>query len=67
MTLKSPSRPSRVNVGAHREQDLHLIQFWVPDVRAPAFRSEAHRRSLSVATSAQARVDQRFTDAILNC
>lgn len=64
MATASPSEPSRVNVGAHREQGLHLTQFWVPDVRAPAFRSEAHRQSLAVAASAQARTDQEFIDAV---
>ena len=27
-------------------QGLRPIQIWVPDVRAPSFRSEAHRQSL---------------------
>ena len=53
---------------AHRErlraQGLRPIQIWVPDVRAPSFRSEAHRQSLAVAASAHAREDQEFIDAI---
>jgi 3-deoxy-D-manno-octulosonic-acid transferase len=36
----------------------------VPDVRAPAFRSEAHRQSLAVAASTHAREDQAFIDMI---
>ena len=39
-------------------------RFWVPDVRAPAFRAEAHRQSLAVAASAEAGVDQAFIDAV---
>ncbi|ACB94685.1 antitoxin MazE family protein [Beijerinckia indica] len=61
-------KPSRVKVREHRErlrrQGLRPIQIWVPDVRAPAFRSEAHRQSLAVATGTQARADQAFIDAI---
>jgi len=45
-------------------QGLRPIQIWVPDVRAPAFRSEAHRQSLAVAASAEAREDQSFINAI---
>jgi hypothetical protein len=55
-------------VRAHRErlraQGLRPIQIWVPDVRAPSFRSEAHRQSLAVVASAHARDDQEFIDAI---
>ncbi|HWA80178.1 MAG TPA: antitoxin MazE family protein [Acetobacteraceae bacterium] len=40
------------------------MQIWVPDVRAPSFRSEAHRQSLAVATSAHAHEDQAFIDAV---
>ena len=68
--MASASRPrsSRAKVRAHRErlraQGLRPIQIWVPDVRAPSFRSEAHRQSLAVAASAHARDDQEFIDAI---
>jgi hypothetical protein len=59
---------SRVKVHQHRErlrkQGLRPIQIWVPDVRAPAFRSEAHRQSLAVAASKHARKDQAFIDAV---
>jgi len=48
-------KSSRVKVREHRErlrqQGLRPIQIWVPDVRAPAFRSEARRQSLAVAAS----------------
>jgi hypothetical protein len=66
--MASVSRPkaSRVKVRAHRlrRQGLRPIQIWVPDVRAPAFRSRAHRQSLAVAGSSHARKDQVFIDAV---
>jgi hypothetical protein len=46
-----------------RSQGLRPLQIWVPDVRAPSFRSEAHSQSLAVAASAAARDDQAFVDA----
>ena len=68
MSSSSKSKPSRVKVRAHRErlrnQGLRPIQIWVPDVRAPAFRSEAHRQSLAVANSPLAHEDQAFIDAV---
>ncbi|MTJ80687.1 MAG: DUF3018 family protein [Telmatospirillum sp.] len=61
-------KPTRVKVREHRDrlraQGLRPIQIWVPDVRAPSFRSEAHRQSLAVAASPQAGEDQAFIDAI---
>jgi Antitoxin MazE-like len=61
-------KPSRVKVREHRErlrrQGLRPIQIWVPDVRAPAFRAEAHRQSLAVAASSRADEDQTFIDAV---
>ncbi|MCK1737694.1 antitoxin MazE family protein [Bradyrhizobium sp. 138] len=66
----SPSKPktSRMKVQAHRArlraQGLRPIQIWVPDIRSPSFRSEAHRQSLAVATSTHASEDQGFIDAI---
>lgn len=63
-------KPSRSKVRAHRDrlrsQGLRPIQIWVPDVRAPAFLSEAHRQSLAVAASAHAREDQTFIDAVMD-
>jgi hypothetical protein len=43
---------------------LRPIQIWVPDVRSPAFKAEAHRQSLAVAGSPHADEDQRFIDAV---
>ena len=64
----SNPKPSRVKVREHRErlrgQGLRPIQIWVPAVRAPAFRSEAHRQSLAVAGSPHAFDDQAFIDAV---
>ena len=64
----SRAKASRAKVQRHRDrlraQGLRPIQIWVPDVRAPSFRSEAHRQSLAVATSAHAREDQAFIDAV---
>ena len=61
-------KSSRMKVREHRErlrrQGLRPIQIWVPDVRAPAFRSEARRQSLAVAASSRAHEDQAFIDAI---
>ena len=62
------AKPSRVKVREHRErlrrQGMRPIQIWVPDVSAPAFRSDAHRQSLAVAASSHGRDDQAFVDAI---
>ena len=68
MATASRPKPSRVKVREHRErlraQGLRPIQIWVPDVRSPSFRSEAHRQSAAIAASAHAREDQAFIDAI---
>ncbi len=68
MSAAPQSKPSRDKVNAHRQrlraQGLRPIQIWVPDVRAPAFRSEAHRQSQSVAASPYAADDQAFIDAV---
>ena len=59
---------SRVKVQEHsqrlRAQGLRPIQIWVPDVRSPAFRAEAHRQSQAIAGSAHARRDRAFIDAV---
>jgi hypothetical protein len=61
-------KPSRVKVREHRErlraQGLRPVQIWVPDVRSPAFRAQAHSQSLAVAATAAAREDQAFIDAV---
>lgn len=68
MASASNPKPSRMKVREHRErlraQGLRPIQIWVPDVRSPSFRSEAHRQSAAIAASAHAREDQAFIDAI---
>lgn len=67
MSSISKPKPSRVKVSEHRArlraQGLRPIQIWVPDVRAPSFKAEAHRQSLAVALSAEALSDQAFIDA----
>ena len=68
MTSAASAKPSRIKVREHRErlreQGLRPIQIWVPDVRSPAFRAEAHRQSAASAASAHAREDQAFIDAV---
>jgi hypothetical protein len=68
MAPASNPKPSRTKVRAHRErlraQGLRPIQIWVPDVRSPSFRSEAHRQSAAIAASSHAKEDQAFIDAI---
>ena len=68
MASNPKSKPSRLKVRQRRErlrrQGLRPIQIWVPDVRAPGFRSEAQRQSLAVAASKQAREDQAFIDSV---
>ncbi len=70
MAPPAKSKSTRLKVRQHRErlrrQGLRPIQIWVPDVRAPAFRSQAHRQSLAVAASRQARQDQAFIDGVSN-
>ena len=67
MSSIAKPKPSRLKVSEHRarlrSQGLRPIQIWVPDVRAPAFKAEAHRQSLAVATSTDASSDQAFIDA----
>ncbi len=61
-------KSSRDKVRAHRERlrqaGLRPIQLWVPDVRSPDFKAEAHRQSLAAANSPYAQEDQDFVDAI---
>jgi len=68
MPAISPPNSSRVKVRQHRErlraQGLRPVQIWVPDMRAPGFRAQAHRQSAAVAASAQAAEDQAFIDAV---
>ena len=68
MATVKQSKPSRLKVQKHRERlrrrGLRPIQIWVPDVRSPAFRAEAHRQSLATAASIGAREDQAFIEAV---
>ena len=68
MSDSGKAKAVREKVRKHRErlrqQGLRPIQIWVPDVRAPHFRSQAHRQSLAVAASAWAEDDQAFIDSI---
>jgi hypothetical protein len=68
MASASTAKPSRIKVRDYRErlrkQGLRPIQIWVPDVRSPSFRSEAHRQSMAVSASSHARDDQAFIDAV---
>ena len=62
------ARPARDKARVYRERlrqrGLRPIQIWVPDVRSPAFKGEAHRQSVAVAQSPHADEDQDFVDAI---
>ncbi len=64
----SDRKSSRDKVRAHRERlrslGLRPVQIWVPDVRSPKFRAEAHRQSLAVASSPHADEDQTFIDEV---
>jgi hypothetical protein len=66
--VAAASGSSREKVRAHRvrlrEQGMRPIQIWVPDVRAPSFKAQAHRQALAVANSEHAGDDQAFIDAI---
>ena len=68
MGARTPSKSSRDKVRAHRKRlrqlGLRPIQIWVPDMRSPAFVTEAHRQSLAVAKSPHAKKDQDFIDAV---
>jgi surfactin synthase thioesterase subunit len=68
MRTRIRSKSSRDKVRAYRkrlrQQGLRPIQIWVPDMRSPAFATEAHRQSRAVANSPHAKEDQDFIDAI---
>ena len=68
MRARIKTKSSREKVSAHRkrlrQQGLRPIQIWVPDMRSPAFATEAHRQSLAVAHSPHARQDQEFIDSV---
>jgi hypothetical protein len=64
----SRRKSSQAKVSAHRRrlraQGLRPIQIWLPDMRAPGFKAQAHCQSVAVATSPQANEDQSFIDAV---
>jgi hypothetical protein len=68
MSEAKKPKSSRDKVRAHRErlrrQGLRPLQIWVPDVRSPAFKAEAHRQSMVLAESQLEREDQDFVDAV---
>ena len=68
MAPTSKPKSSRVRVREHRERlrprGLRPIEICVPDVGAPAFRSEAHRQSRAIAGSSHAYDDQAPVDAV---
>lgn len=68
MPSATPPKPAgtkaRERQARLRALGLRPIQIWVPDVRAPAFRAEAHRQSQAVAASPGATDDQAFIDSV---
>ena len=63
MAATSSGKSSRAKVSAHA-QGLRPIRTWVPDVRAPGFKAQAHRQSLAVATSLKEYEDQSFIEDV---
>jgi hypothetical protein len=47
-----------------RKGGLRPVQIWVADARSSEFALAAHRQSLTVAKSPQAKDDKAFVDAI---
>ena len=68
MAVTSSGKSSQAKVSAHRRrlraQGLRPIQIWVPDVRAPGFKQQAHRQSLAVAMSPRENEDQSFIKTV---
>ena len=68
MVSKSSRQSPRKKVQAHRDrlraQGLRPIQLWVPDVRSPEFKRQAHLQSTAVRLSDCAEEDQAFVDSI---
>lgn len=68
MPASAKNNTSRDKVRAHRARlrarGLRPIQIWVPDVRSPAFRAQAHAQSLAVSLSRYSQDDQAFIDAL---
>jgi hypothetical protein len=57
---EAPSRQTR----RPAREGLRPVRIWIPDLDARRFSAEAHRQSLAVAASEDARDDQNFLDAI---
>lgn len=68
MSEASDAKSSQLKVRRYRQKlrrrGLRPIQIWLSDLRASSFRSQAHHQSLAVATSAVARRDQAFINAV---
>jgi hypothetical protein len=47
-----------------RQQGLRPIQIWVPEVRSPAFKAEAHRSASRSPNRPHSDEDQAITDAV---
>ena len=47
-----------------RAHGYMLVHFWVPDVTTEAFKAEARRQALAIASSPHEKDDQNFVDAI---
>jgi hypothetical protein len=66
--MRHSSRSARAKIRSHferlRAQGMRPIQIWVPDIRARSFVSAARNQSRAVASSRQAKPDQRFIDAV---
>lgn len=69
--MSDPDRKKKLTrrkVRAHRErsrsQGLRPIQLWVPNMRSPRFRDEAHRQSRAVALGSHETEDQAFNDSV---
>lgn len=61
ITSRDKVRAHRARLGA---QGLRPIQIWVPDTRSPKFAAEARRQCRLIVSSAYAKDDQAFVDAI---
>lgn len=66
MAIRNSSGKVKAHRDRLREQGLRPIQLWVPDVRSPEFKAEAHRQSLLAATGPEAEEDQDFIDSLFD-
>ena len=67
MAKSSNSEHSDVEAMENRRQasneDVRLVELWVPDVSSDEFKAEAYRQSLIVANSPSEADDQAFIDS----